>query len=378
MNSIALKMLFGDRAKYFGLVFGIMFATLLMSQQVSIFFGLMERCASQIRDVQEADVWVMDPEVTYVDEIRLMSDRQLGKVRSVEGVKWAVPLYKGLGVARALDGTIQQILLLGVDDASLVGRPPKMILGEWEDIKNPNSFIIDNAGFHFIWPHEEFKLGKELEINDKRVVLRGICDASVPFLTFPIIYTKLSLTSHILASNKSASFILVKSSPGQDLEQLKQRINSQTGLKALTKRQFERSTIDHYLKRTGIPINFGITVVLGFIIGAAIAGQTFYLFVIENLKQFGALKAIGVTNRQILKMVLLQAATVGAIGYSIGIGLCSNFFYLTRNVPALKGFMLHWQVALGTFVAVCFIIVLSSFVSIRKVLVVDPAIVFRG
>jgi putative ABC transport system permease protein len=378
MNSIALKMLFGDRAKYFGLVFGIVFATLLMSQQVSIFFGLIERCASQIRDVQEADVWVMDPEVTYVDEIRLMSDQELTKVRSVEGVKWAVPFYKGLGVARALDGTIQQILLLGVDDASLVGRPPKMILGQWEDIKNPNSFIIDNAGFNFMWPKEEMKLGKELEINDRRVVLSGICDASAPFLTFPIIYTKLSFTNQILGSNKSASFILVKSSDGQDIEQLKQRINSQTRLKALTKRQFELSTIDHYLKRTGIPINFGITVVLGFVIGAAIAGQTFYLFVIENLKQFGALKAIGVTNRQILKMVLLQAATVGLIGYSIGIGLCSNFFYVTRNVPALKGFMLHWQVALGTFIAVCLIILLSSFVSIRKVLVVDPAIVFRG
>lgn len=378
MNEIALKMLFGDRAKYFGLVFGIVFATLLMSQQVSIFIGLIERCASQIRDVKEGDIWVMDPEVTYVDEIRLMPDQALAKVRSVEGVKWAVPLYKGLGVARALDGSIQQILLIGVDDASLVGRPPKMIMGQWEDIKDADSFVIDSAGYHFMWPNEDFRLRKELEINDKRVILSGICDASAPFLTFPIIYTRKTVANAILGTSRSSSFIVAKSADGQDLGQLVQKISQQTRLKALTKEQFELATIAHYLKRTGIPINFGITVVLGFVIGAAIAGQTFYLFVIENLKQFAALKAIGVTNGQILQMVLLQAGTVGAIGYSIGIGLCSNFFYITRDVPALKGFMLHWQVALGTFLAVCLIIILSSFVSIRRVLVLDPAVVFRG
>ena len=69
MNRVALKMLTGDRAKYLGLVFGIAFATLLMSQQVSIFIGLMTRTASQIVDVREADVWVMHPRVKYIDEI---------------------------------------------------------------------------------------------------------------------------------------------------------------------------------------------------------------------------------------------------------------------------------------------------------------------
>jgi putative ABC transport system permease protein len=181
-----------------------------------------------------------------------------------------------------------------------------------------------------------------------------------------------------VGGNKHISFIVAKVQKNKDISKVIENIRQQTGLKALTSFQFQLDSINHYLKRTGIPINFGITVVLGFIVGTAIAGQTFYLFVIENLKQFAALKAIGVTNKQILRMVLLQASVVGAIGYSIGIGLCSNFFAITKDVPALKGFMLHWQVALGTFIAVCLIIIFSSIVSIRKVLVVDPAIVFRG
>lgn len=64
---------------------------------------------------------------------------------------------------------------------------------------------------------------------------------------------------------------------------LSQRIKSETSLKVETNDQFFWSTIGYYTERTGIPINFGITVMLGFVVGCAIAGQTFYLFTIENL-----------------------------------------------------------------------------------------------
>ena len=126
-------------------------------------------------------------------------------------------------------------------------------------------------------------------------------------------------------------------------------------------------------------MNFGITVALGFIVGAAVVGQTFYIFVIENLRQFGALKAMGVANGTILRMVLLQAIVVASIGYAIGIGLCAGFFEITSRISInLRGFELSWQVAAGTACAILVIIVIASFASIRKVMVVDPAIVFRG
>ena len=135
----------------------------------------------------------------------------------------------------------------------------------------------------------------------------------------------------------------------------------------------------YFLKRTGIPVNFGITVALGFIVGAAVVGQTFYIFVLENLRQFGSLKAMGVANHTILRMVLLQAAVVATTGYSIGIGLCAGFFEVTSRASInLRAFELPWQVAVGTAVAVFVIIVIASLASIRRVMVVDPAIVFRG
>jgi putative ABC transport system permease protein len=172
--------------------------------------------------------------------------------------------------------------------------------------------------------------------------------------------------------------VLVRARDGEDPKALAERISAQTGLQALTWDQFAWRSVQYYLTRTGIPVNFGITVLLGFIVGAAVTAQTFYLFVIENLRQFGALKAIGATNRQITGMVLLQAAVVGVMGYALGMGGAAAFFTFVTGGAALEDFYLPWQVLVGTGVVVFLIILVSVLGSLLKVFRVDPAIVFRG
>ena len=178
-------------------------------------------------------------------------------------------------------------------------------------------------------------------------------------------------------ARKKLPFVLVKAKGGENLQELKARITARTGLQALTQNEFAWRSINYILERTGIPINFGITIIMGVIIGAAITAQTFYIFVVENLKQFAAIKAIGVTNRQLLKLVLMQASIVGMTGYGLGIGFTALFFQLTKNLSALKGFMLYWQVMAGTGVAIALIILFSIIFSLRKVFKLDPAVVFR-
>jgi putative ABC transport system permease protein len=124
-------------------------------------------------------------------------------------------------------------------------------------------------------------------------------------------------------------------------------------------------------------MNFGITVILGFLVGTAIAGQTFYLFTIENLRQFGALKSMGLSNLRIVGMILLQAALVGLLGYAIGVGLAAVFGHVADSVDKLA-FYMPWPILLGTGVAVGLIMVASSLISIRRVLVLEPGIVFRS
>lgn len=379
MRPIAIKMLLGDRAKYLGLVFGVTFATLLMAQQVSIFIGLMARTASAIYAVREADIWVMDTRVRYIEEVEPMRDVELTSVRSVPGVAWAVPFYKGLATIRMPDGLTQQVQLIGVDDVSLVGLCPKMVVGDPMAVQKPQTAMMDQNGFFFTWPGQKPHVGKQVELNDNRLTIGAVCDVMPTFFTFPIMYVSYNTALEITPPMRNKMpFVLVKAAPGQDIQELKARIAEATHLQALTQQEFAWRSINYILERTGIPINFGITVVLGIIVGAAITAQTFYIFVVENLKQFAAMKAIGVTNHQLFKMVMTQAAIVGATGYGMGIGLTAVFFKATANAPALKGFMLHWQVVAGVAGVIAVIILFSILFSLRKVFKLDPAMVFRG
>ena len=90
MTWIAWKMLIGNKAKYLGIIFGVAFASLLIAQQSSIFCGLMLMTTSQIQDVKGADIWVMDRNVQFSDDVKPLSENDLYRVRGVEGVSWAV------------------------------------------------------------------------------------------------------------------------------------------------------------------------------------------------------------------------------------------------------------------------------------------------
>jgi putative ABC transport system permease protein len=380
MTWVALKMLTGDRSKYYGLVFGVTFATLLMSQQTSVFVGIMRRTASQIIDVRDAPIWVMDNKVRYIDEVPGLPDTSLERVRGVSGVEWAVRLYKGQVRARLNDGNFRTVILFGLDDTTLVGAPKDMIVGEVADLRRPDAVIIDKAGYEYLWPDEPYLLGRTFEMNDHRAVLVGVCKASAPFTTLPVVYTRYSQTTwYVPRERDTMSFVLAKPKPGVAPGEACRQIGEQTGLMALTRDQFFWKTVRYFLSSTGIPVNFGITISLGFLVGVAIAGQTFYLFTVENLKQFGALKAMGLSNRRIVAMILLQALVVGLLGYCLGIGLAALFFETTGHLlTQLVGLHLSWEVVAGSGIAVVLIIVLASLLSIRRVLVLEPAVVFRG
>lgn len=382
MNWVSLRMLFGDRGKYLGIVFGVSFAALLMGQQSAIFCGLMRNTTSQIRDVEGADIWVMDRNVQFVDDVKPMAENKLLLVRGVPGVEWAVRLYKGLGRARLQDGNFQQVILLGLDDATLVGapRPDRILHGDLSDLRQPNAVMMDEFGWRYLYKDEPFVPGKTIEMNDKRAVIVGLCKCNPTFQTFPILYcTYTQAVQFVPQERKTLTFILAKAAPDVTPEELCGRIKEQTNLRAETNDQFFWTTIRYYLQRTGIPINFGITVLLGFVVGCAIAGQTFYLFTLENLKQFGCLKAMGVSNLRLIGMILLQALVVGVIGFGLGIGGAAGFGvafakFVKSTPPA---FYFGWPILAVAAVAVTVIITSSALVSLRKVLILEPAVVFR-
>lgn len=379
MNFIALRMLTGDRAKYLGLIFAIAFSTFLLENQTSIFASIMRRTASQIADVTDADVWVMDPATKYFDETKPLKDTDLLRVRGVPGVDYAVRLLKSQPVARTAQGNFSAGILLGIDDATLVGAPRKILLGTWEALRQPNSIVIDQAGFILLFPGAKLDLGRTLEINDHLVRIVGISDASAPFASFPVMHARYTEALNFVGPQRSQmSFVLARPKPGVPPAGLTRRIQAATGLRARTRDEFRWDCINYYLANTGIPVNFGITISIALLIGLVVSGQTLYLFTLESLRQFGVLKAIGVTNRRLVGMILLQAGHVGFIGYAFGTAMAAGFFNITLHKLATRGIVLLWENVVGVGVLMAGVVVAASLLSIRRVLVLEPAAVFRG
>lgn len=385
MGFIALKMLLGDRAKYIGIVLGLTFASLLITQQSAIFAGIMTRTFSFLSDVALPDIWVVDPQVKYIDDIRPMQDTMVLRVRGVEGVQWAVPLYKGSLAARRTDGTYQSCTVIGLDDETLMGGPPSMVTGNIWNLRKSGGVIVDATGAEgklaHILPNGKrvpLKVGDEMELNDNWSVVVGICRVTQTFQTNPVIYTTYSSATSFAPSQRLLlSFVTVKAKPGQDLRALCQRIERATAMRAYTRNEFKMVTFLYYLKYTGMPINFLTAVALGFLVGVAISGQTFYNFTLDNLRYFGTLKAMGAKNGMLLRMILLQALVVGGVGYGLGVGAASAWGMLVSGRTQLA-FRLPWHLLVVSAVAVLVICLSSAALSIRKVMKLEPAVVFRS
>ena len=392
MNMVALRMLIGDTAKFIGIVVGITFASLLITQQTSIFWGLMTRTFGFISDTSQPDIWVMDKKVQFIDDLKPMQDTMLYRVRGVEGVKWAVPLYKGLLRARLDNGNFQQCNVIGIDDATLIGGPPEMVEGTLENLRESDSVIVDEVGAKgklakpapidpvtgkATGPAEPLKVGDYLELNDHRAKVVGICRVSRTFQSQPVVYTTYNRATRFAPRERRLmSFVLVKSQDGVDRLDLERRITEATGQAAYGGDEFKKLTFFYFMKSTGIPINFGIAVILGFLVGTAIAGQTFYNFTLDNIKQFGALKAMGASNWRLLRMILLQALVVGVLGYGLGVGFASVFWFVSGKTEL--AFRMTPYHLVGTATAVVVICLLAAALSLWKVMTLEPAVVFKG
>ncbi|MEE4200880.1 ABC transporter permease [Erythrobacter sp.] len=375
---IAIRMLTGDAQKFYGLLFGIAFSTLLITQQLTIFVNLIERGASGVYNAPEAEIWVMDPVSRTTDVKYEMPSTALDEVRSVQGVEWAVPHLRANANVRTSTGDLEGVSIIGVDDATLIGLPDRFSESSKTILSAPDTVVIDDVGITNMFEPGEDPIGQRLELNDQRAVIRGVADAIPSFTSQVTLYTKYSQAlNYVPGTRNRLSFVLAGVRDGETPAAVAQRIEDQTGLKAETREEFAEAGIDFIIENTGIPLNFGITVALGFIVGVAIVGLTFSLFIRDNIKQFGALKAIGVTNRKIAGMVIAQAGLVGSIGYALGVVGTVLFIYGFSNNPTFKGFYIPWQIPLVSLVAVIVILALTGWISLRNVMNTEPAAVFR-
>jgi putative ABC transport system permease protein len=385
MIGLALKMLFGDTAKYLMLVFGIFFATFLILQQLAIFCGLMLWTTSTLKNVN-APIYVVDPQVSQVNETTPMRDTDVARVRSVSNVRWAMPLFNGIQRVKLDNGAFKIIQLTGIDSASLAGAPATLVAGKLEDLRLPNTVIIDELAVNFLSsdPDKPIKVGDRFEINDIEARVVGIAESMRSFTGGPYVWTTYERAlQYAPPQRKMLSAVIAAPMPGVTLEAAAAEIEKQTGLRAYVNRDFSfdapddfnTKTVFWFVKNTSIPISFGTTVIVGLIVGIAISCQTFYAFVLDNLKHLGALKAMGMSNFRLSMMLVIQSVTVGIIGFGIGLLATAGFTFsaIENGAP----FFMPTIIPFAVFAAIQLICLFAASLGIIRLSLYEPAAVFR-
>jgi putative ABC transport system permease protein len=247
------------------------------------------------------------------------------------------------------------------------------------DLRRSQGVVVDEQVAVKLGPDPQHPLGVGgvFEMNDKRAEIvaivkakQGQGGASYVFTTFD------RAREYGFSQRRMISQILAAPQDGMRATDIARAISEQTGLKALTEQEFKDASMRWMIFNTPIPFVVALIVGIGLLVGIVVAGQTFYTFVLENTRYLGALKAMGASNARLAWMTIVQALLVGVTGYGIGMGGLSLFF---RALPEGRApLLMPWQLPLIVLGAVSVIIAFASFLGIRRVTQIEPAIVFRS
>ena len=198
------------------------------------------------------------------------------------------------------------------------------------------------------------------------------------FTTNPIAFVNYRLAQALLPQelHNRTTYILVKLAPGADPEAVRGELTRRLPHHAVwTRAEWAARSRAYWIINTGLGLSMYVTVFLGALVGVVIVAQTLYTSTIERSAEFAIIKAIGGSNAHIYRLVAAQAALAAVVGFGLGAAMA----YAIRPVLMrleLKTILppeLAAAVGLGTL-ALC---LLASAISLRRIVAVDPALVFR-
>ncbi len=375
MFYVALRILLYDKVRSFITLLGVVFAVSLIFAQMGIYLGLMEM-SSVIIDNTPGDIWVTSKNSKNFDFSQPFPEYIYQQVLSVEGVQRAEKLIIAWSMIKQEEGGMEQIEMVGYDPDTGVGGPWKMKVGDRRDVKNGNFAIVDESAMKRLG---NIKVGDYREVFFRRLQIVGISEGIRSFTTAPIIFTSYKLAQGLLTwiGPDSTVFVIAKVAPGNSVEGVVQRLKQRLkGVDVYSKEAFSRKTRLYWTIETGVGFAFLLTIIISFFIGMLIIGQTIYNSTVEHIKEFGTLKAMGADNADIYRIIFSQALINSLFGYLISLAIT------LISVPIYEATDLVMVVRWGTNLIVLGLALLmclsSAFVSIRKIKLIDPAILFRG
>ena len=396
MLRIGLKMLIGNRAKYTGLLLGITFTSFLVTFALSYFAGFMTRGFALIAENPQADVWVMDPAVNSTEHTTNIPASVLERVRSVNGVRTAMPLALGTTDVHFPNGQFQAFQVIGVDGPTLAGLPSLRDGLLRSALRTPDAAAINAGGTagklqtpllkadqwprhpHLDVPTRRLRAGDVVLVNDHRVRIVGLVRALPRYPPRPLLYTTYANAVRILPPERHRmTFVLVSAERGVSPAVLAARIAARTGLRARTAADFKADTVRWFLVNSEDVGDIASMIAIAMLVGFGMTGVMLYMFTEESLTQYAVLKAMGATPRLLLTMILGQAGLCAVLGTGIGLGFCAVVGQIAA-ADADYPFRMMWFTPLFGGLMVVLVALVAAAISARPVFKLQPGIVFAG
>lgn len=351
---------------------GVLF--FLAAAQVGMLVGWCSTCSAIIRHA-DADVWIMTEQAPAFDYGTAIPRQRIYQARSVRGVARAEGMIMAWNTWQRPDGRRVNVELVGLDH-SCAGGPWAMRDGETGSVHLPDSVIVDEL---FLDSLGVRGMGDEAEMYGRRAVVRGI-SADVRTLTAsPFVFTSIESARKYdkRYGPDEITYVLVRCSPGYTPEEVRDRLRGELNhVEVLTAREFAVRTMRYWMLETGLGITVVLTAVLGLAVSAVVTSQTLFTVTQEHLSNYATLAAVGFGRIQLLLCVVMQGFVLASGGIFIGSTLFAITAYFSKRTP------LPLETLPEVYAGLVSVSVASSlagaFLSMRTVLRVDPATVFRG
>lgn len=354
-------------------VTGVGFAVLLMTVQSGLLIGFATTTSSLV-DRAQADLWIVPRGATDVDQAGEMLERQKYRALEVPGVASVDSLVVRFAEWKRPDGGTQSVIVVGIDPVEPALQPWNFIAGSTEDLSSANAIVIDELYSQKLGVSQ---VGQTVEIMNRRARVVGITSRIRTFTQSPYVFTSLKNAKKLAAlPDDKTTYLLVRAQPGTDVAKLRDAMQAALpSLDVWTSRGFSWQTRFYWLVTTGSGTALLIAAILGVIVGLVIVSQTLYSATVERMQEYATIRAMGASNNFLRAIILRQSLLSGTAGYLLGAAVAIGIAGLADRSSAAPSlpFWLLLLLAVITL-AMC---VGASLISIRKVLNVDAASVFK-
>lgn len=375
--TVALRNLAHDRMRLAVTLTGVVFAVVLITTQLGLFLGFATTTSSLI-DNAHAHIWLASKGTPNVDQSAPMSERKRYQALSVAGVASAEQYITDFVRWQKPGGGTETVLLVGFDPDTNIAGPWNVVAGDIRDLKSPGTIMIDEL---YAEKLGVTALGQIVELQGRREGQRarvvGLTRGIRSFTQSPYVFASFkSAREYAILDRDQTKYVLVRVVPGADVNSVKRDLAAKIpGIEAFTAQEFSNRTRLYWMFTTGAGLALLVASFVGLIVGFVVVAQTLYATTIDHLREFATLRAMGANRGYIYRIVIDQALMSAAAGFGVGAAICLvGRFAAGAAAPAIN---LPWQllatVALLT-VAMC---VGAGLVCIRKVMTLDPVVVFK-